>query len=319
MTEPIWREVVLNHGPSPCRAVVVGDVRQVLYSRAADQHPLPSDLSHGLGVLTPGAAHDAGEGILVRGKAHSTPPGKGAGIVLRSLPQRPLMSSFFLGWKGIPKLSGGFSGASGLTMRSFFEGLHEIVAAAHPESDAPAALFVEALLLAPLSGIRDRALRHPVHQGGRLITSEEFRDRYFLFKPIQQDHDSYGACGGDLLVLGLAGVAVSVEPRWQGKQRLETFAFYQPPRQGADPGREPIVRVHSHALGWNGDPVLVSDFRTSLDGSSSGVQAAGEILWSEFQERTPDYLVHLDDDSTLSAGFFQVFTLEREDRITYLP
>ena len=92
-------ELAWSREESGGRFFVIGDVRDVIHSRAQKMFPLPRGISHGLGLLSTTDASGAGEGILLRGTHALTPPSSAAGSTLDPVPgDASLTTPFFLGW-----------------------------------------------------------------------------------------------------------------------------------------------------------------------------------------------------------------------------
>ena len=64
----------------PLQVLTMGNVQDVIYSRANQVQPLPENLLYGLGALSTSGPEGAGEGILIRGHAGMTAPTIDAGL-----------------------------------------------------------------------------------------------------------------------------------------------------------------------------------------------------------------------------------------------
>lgn len=297
-------------------SLVLGDVRDVLYSRAERVRALPASVTHGFGLLACDGPADAGEGIAIRGLAASTPPGEAAGRLVRTSRQPTgFATPFFLGWRGEPSAAGRFQAASGLSLRSLFA---ETFQRLRRGKESPSLVFLEMLALVRGSRIQDRALCAPVHTGHVLITDERYADRYFRFRPIGSDL----AKGSDpLLALAVCGAAFHPTGVWDDEDEIATSIFYKPPhRRSGSPGSAAFpLRTHSHALAWQAPGEAAGDLQEALDRlGSDGIEPDLDRLLDRFLAVPPSHLVHLDDWSAPLGGLFRVYGPRRREDLEFL-
>jgi hypothetical protein len=305
-------EIKLKGASRRAEVCLLGDVRSVIYSRASHVAAVPS-VTHGIGVLTPQAPADAGEGIVFRGHAARTPPTDEAGVEIDyRLTCGGMCSSFFVGWEGEPFLWAKFSSAEGVTLNRLFETLLERV-----RRDLPPAqhklILVEVLALFAPYDIHDRALRKPVNEGDVDTADRQHAPQYFKAHVILNDLKRRGAPPEKSIPLCITGIGAGPGSVSDAEfKQLCRLIFYDAPGAAAGSKREGQARTHSHAFGWRDEPALVGGLSAALAGGSGTGEVAAvenEIL-PEALCRAPDYVVHVDDWSMLRAALVKVFVTD---------
>ena len=304
----------------PLQVLTMGNVQDVIYSRANQVQPLPENLLYGLGALSTSGPEGAGEGILIRGHAGMTAPTIDAGLrpVYRKS-TKLITSPFFLGWRGQPLATVNFLEQSGVTLHDLYRTIFML-----PAFASQSIILVELIALLPLHHIHDRALQRPAHIGNVDITAPDYANDYFRFHIIQQDMRKRGYEGTFLLPLAIVGIGFRhlVTPT-SIMQQLGQAVFYNPPdtNRPVDANKAHItanIRTHSHAIGW----LECHDLRTHLLGINGRseqehlVSVIDQRIFPALLVQPPDYVVHLDDWSLLVGGLAHIFALSSEHQLS---
>lgn len=296
----------------------IGDVRDVIHSRAERVRALPS-LSHGLGACGTDDPATAGESIVVRGRAAKTLPDADAGIKLQyGAGAEEFYTPFFLGWNGRPSLVARFASDAGVTLNQLYQSVFSRLAEDGRLPDFGYA-FLELVGLFRPDDISDRALRRPVNRGDVLTTSAEHAPSFFKSRIIYQDLVGRRSSLDELFPLCVVGAGHFRDGTDAGTDALSERIFYRPPRVDAarapeeTADREPArVLSHNHALGWLGQGSFAEQLLSSTQARSGPESAAyDDYLLESLLKRQPDYLVHLDDWSMMRAGAANIYLAPR--------
>lgn len=276
---------------------LIGDVRDVLYSRAERVVALPN-LVHGLGVCGEDDPVTTGEGIVVRGRAAKTAPDRDAGIKIDYLTSsKELFSPFLVGWNGEPSFTTQFTHESGISLTQVYQKIFMSLREQNLRQDHRY-VFVEMLGSFKPEDIFDRALQHPVNQGNVLTTSTEHFPKFFKTRIIHNDLINRNAAVDSLVPLCVVGMAYLCDGPIAVADGLNERVFYPPPLS-AKPASPDVpseytglqILSHSHALGWRSEQLPTSRL-SSLD---------------KLLQHHPDYLVHLDDWSVMRSASVKIF------------
>lgn len=300
----------------------LGDVRDVIYSRAERSMTLPVGATHGFGLLSATGPAGAGEGMLLRGLPALTEPTSKAGVLITSsVNTSSWKTPFFLAWSGMPSAVGRILGSPSVSVRRIYESVFEWLERAC-DGGAPPLVFLEIWGLFAMEEIHDRALQLPVHQGGVLITAVDQSPSYFRFGAIREDLREHFPTPDRLLPLAVLGVGFRPAGTWRDEERFAKAVFYEPPTAGREQevtASSPL-RTHSHAFGWRDQPALVEQLLRILDSADFETprQRMEEDLLPDLLQRSPDYLVHLDDWSCAKGGLVRVFLPDSPDGLRFL-
>lgn len=287
---------------------VIGDIRDVIYSRADRSRSLPAGVTHGLGLLSAGSPEGAGEAILLQGLAGLTPPTSKAGVrITASRDASSWKTPFFLAWNGRPAAQGKIFGTPSMSLLQIYEQVFEELRRADRESPF---VFLEVWGLFALEELHDRALQAPVDRGDVLITTAERAQLYFRFGAVRDDLRERSLSQDLLLPFAVTGVGFEKGAGWAAEERFATAAFYDPPVFGKqEESPHSSVRTHSHAFGWRDRPELVTQLLCALEEPGAENPA--------LPEGSPDYLVHLDEWTCTRGALVRVF-LPDANRMSFL-
>jgi hypothetical protein len=302
-TESDLRENLRN-----AEVFLIGDVRDVVYSRAERVVALPK-LVHGLGVCGENDPSTLGEGIVVRGRAAKTPPDSDAGLKVDYVASSEgLYSSFLVGWNAEPSFTTQFVSESGISLNQFYQAIFMDLRERELLRDHDY-VFAEMFGLFKPEDIFDRALQCPINRGHVLTTSPEHSAKFFKTKVIYSDLVQRNASLDRLIPLCVVGMAYLCENSVQTADGLNERVFYAPPLSANPPSSDaldehsgPRVLSHNHALGWRRERFHENHTDESLH--------EDELLDSH-----PDYLIHLDDWSTVRSATVKIYLAEK-DRFT---
>lgn len=277
--------------------LLIGDVRDVLYSRAETVVALPN-LFHGVGVCGEDDPITTGEGIVVRGRAAKTSPDPDAGVKVDYLTSsKGLYSPFLIGWNAEPSFTTQFSCESGISLTQVYQAIFQDIRERKLRQDHKY-VFVEMLASFKPEDIFDRALQCPVDRGHVLTTSTEHFARFFKTRIIYHDLINRSASLDTLVPLCVVGMAYLCDKPVKVVARLNERVFYPPPLSAKPalpdaPSDHAGNRIlsHSHALGWRSEQ-LPENRHCGLD---------------ELLEYHPDYLVHLDDWSVMRSATVKIY------------
>lgn len=276
---------------------LIGDVRDVLYSRAEGVMALPN-LVHGVGVCGEEDPITTGEGIVVRGRAAKTAPYTDAGIKVDYLTSsKGLYSPFLVGWNAEPSFTTQFLSESGISLTQVYHAIFQDIREREFLQDHKY-IFVEMLASFKPEDIFDRALQRPVHQGHVLTTSTEHYASFFKARIIYNDLINRSASLDSLVPLCVVGIAYLCDSSVEVVAGLNERVFYAPPVSAkpawpyasSDHAGSEILS-HSHALGWRSEQ-LPKSCLSRLD---------------ELLQHHPDYLVHLDDWSIMRSATVKIY------------
>lgn len=294
----------------------IGDVRDVIHSRAARVRPLP-ELLYGLGACGTDDPATAGESIVVRGRYASTLPDSDAGIKIEyRTSSRGFHTPFFLGWNGEPSLATDFISDGGITLNQLYLSIFSHLRGLGPSWNFEY-VFLELVGLFRPHEISDRALQRPVNQGDVLTTGPEHAERFFKSRIIYNDLDRRGESLEDLFPLCVVGIGHCRRASAVGDKSLSERIFYRPPQiPESAPAREAHgagsseVRSHNHALGWRGESSVAErllEVIRSEDRPEPEARARALDLEERLLSRRPDYLIHLDDWSVVTAAAVKIY------------
>lgn len=276
---------------------LIGDVRDVLYSRAERVVALPN-LVHGVGVCGDEDPITTGEGIVVRGRAAKTAPDADAGIKVDYLTSsKSLYSPFLVGWNAEPSFNTQFIAESGISLTQVYQAIFQDIRERKFLQDHKY-IFVEMLASFKPEDIFDRALQCPVNEDHVLTTSTEHFAKFFKARIIYNDLINRSASLDSLVPLCVVGIAYLCDSPDQVAAGINERVFYAPP-MSAKPGSPDVssdhagyeVLSHSHALGWRSEQL-----------PKSSLSRLDELL-----EHHPDYLVHLDDWSIMRSATVKIY------------
>lgn len=294
--------------------ILVGDVRDVIYSRAGRVSVMPH-VSHGFGACGSEEPATVGESVVVRGCAAATPPDDSAGLKINYNPStREFYTPFFCGWNGQPSLSTRFCLDPGITLNELYQSIFSHLSTLRllPNPDY---VFLELMGLFRPNEISDRALKRPVNQGNVLTTAAEHADRFFQTRIIFNDLASHRAMPDELVPLCIVGAGHCGDNSNLKDDSISARIFYLPPytpTTAYDPGQ---IRTHNHGLGWRSESQYVQRLLafTQMEGRPGSGSIAGEQeLADQLLKHQPDYLVHLDDWSTVRAGIVKIYIAHNE-------
>lgn len=266
------------------RVLVVGDVRDVIHSRAGRVAKLPR-VTHGFGALSPGGPEMSGEGMIWRGRAGATPPFEMPAAVT-GIPGM-FSATFFLGWTGEPAAQGSFRAQGRNTLQDLYERLFAEIPAGYP-AEGSSLLLLDILGTTRAEHIHDRAVKKPVHRGDTLITTRP--GEYFNFHIVQEDLNRLGTPLDSTLSVAVVGAGYRPGGDSPSLKQFEQRVFYEPPRPEGAPailtGQEGgKIKTHSHIMAWR-------------PGRS--------------QTWPPDAILHLDEWSEVAGGSLRVFAASPE-------
>jgi hypothetical protein len=295
---------------------LIGDVRDVLYSRAERVVALPS-LLHGLGVCGTDNPMTVGEGIVVRGRAAKTSPDSDAGLKVDYLTSSEgLYSPFLVGWRAKSSFTTQFISESGLSLNQLYQSVFLELQECNPLLPQEY-VFLEIFGLFQPEDIFDRALQLPVSQGHVLTTSAEHAVNFFKPRIIYNDLINRSASVERLMPLCVVGMGHLRDGPPQSVAGLNERVFYAPPltaqfASSADRTKHVSFQVvsHNHALGWQSQQWFNENLLSSVrEGSQLGSEAfQGERTFAdELLEWHPDYLVHLDDWTIMKAATVRIY------------
>lgn len=295
----------------PLETCVIGDVQDVLQSRADRLGALPAVVTHGLGALSASDPAGVGEGIVLRGWTGVTPPTAQAGSAFSYHPTTERVSTpFFMGWAGAPIAHGRIASAGAVTLRQVYEAAFEQLWA-RPVMAATPVIFLELIGLFPVTEIYDRALKAPVHKDHVLITDAAHATHYFTFKIIQRDLHERNASPDQLLPLAVVGAGFNPQNSTPELLRFERAAFYAPPQEAGIVQQERAsgLKTHSHAMGWRAAPALHAQLTHVARQSDwhAPLHELDSVVLPELLQSPPDYVVHLDEWSQMLGGVIRVF------------
>lgn len=293
----------------------IGDVRDVIHSRAARVRPLP-ELRHGLGACGTQDPATAGESIVVRGCCAATLPNEDAGIKIEyRASSQGFHTPFFLGWNGEPSLVTDFISDTGVTLNQIYQSIFTHLRRLGPPWNFEY-VFIELIGLFKPHEISDRALQRPVDRGDVLTTTPEHAGSFFKSRIIYNDLVRRGESLEDLFPLCVVGVGHFRGASAAGNKALSERIFYRPPQiPTAAPAHQARdiesdeVRTHNHALGWRGETSFAGRLLETLL-SQSRSEAETEACEPDLEEllsRRPDYLIHLDDWSVVTAAAVKIY------------
>jgi hypothetical protein len=209
-----------------------------------------------------------------------------------------------------------FISDAGITLNQLYQSIFSYLA----ESGFPPNfeyVFLELVGLFKPDDISDRALQKPVNQGNVLTTSAEHARTFFKPKIIYNDLVERGASLGELFPLCVVGAGHLRDVSEPSGKSLSERIFYRPPQVNASTspstttdGDSARVLSHNHALGWRGESSFVGRLLSSLQSRShegGEAPARDEGLLEELLTRRPDYLVHLDDWSVVTAATVNIY------------
>lgn len=281
---------------------LIGDVRDVVYSRAERVVALPN-LAHGLGVCGEDDPITVGEGIVVRGRRAKTSPDADAGSKIDYLPSsKDLYSPFLVGWNAKPSFTTQFVSASGISLNQVYQAIFLDLRERKLLQDHRY-VFVEMFGSFKPEDIFDRALQRPINRGHVLTTSTEHFEKFFKTKIIYNDLINRGTSLDSLIPLCVVGMAYLGDISVEAVAGLNERIFYAPPVSAKPPSADalddhvgPQVLSHSHALGWRSEQSFKNRDSSLLD---------------ELLEGYPDYLVHLEDWSIVRSATVNIYLAEK--------